>query len=88
MMMNEYYENTIDNVDDMLVSGRQFMVAGDTALPFLLALDPRTKVKKLAERAKFYTHGTGYGTRSSEFTDLVQGYYWQNIHLSTNIITA
>ena len=77
MMMREYYEDTIDNIDDMLASGRQIMVPDDTVLPFLLALDPRKKVKKLAERAQFYQHRTGtrsgYGAYSSEFPEIVQG---------------
>ena len=76
IMMNEYYDNTIDNIDDMLASGRQFMVADDTVSKFLLASDPRMKVKKLAERAQFFRHRTGYGTKAGltdEFTDIVQG---------------
>ena len=76
MMMNEYYEDTIDNIDDMVASGRKFMVADDTVSKFLLASDPRMKVKKLAERAQFFRHRTGYGTKTGltdEFTDIVQG---------------
>ena len=59
MMMNVYYEKTIDTIDDMLASGRTFMVASDTVFPVLLASDPRMKVNELAERAQFYRHGTG-----------------------------
>ena len=73
MMMKEYHEDTIDNIDDMLASERQFMVPGDTVLPYLLALDPRIKVKKLAERAQFFQHRSGYGTYSSEFPGITQG---------------
>ena len=74
--MNEYYDNTIDNIDDMLASGRQFMVADDTVSKFLLASDPRIKVKKLAERTQYIRHRTGYGTTTEltdEYTDMVQG---------------
>ena len=57
MLMNVYYENTIDTIDDMLASERNFMVPTDTSFQFLLASDPRMKVKELADRAQFYTLG-------------------------------
>ena len=60
MLMNSYYENTIDSVDDMLASDRTFMVSEDSIFPTLLASDPRMKVKELAESVIFYKHGTGY----------------------------
>ena len=59
MLMNVYYEDTIDTIDDMLASGRNFLVANDTSLNFLLTSDPRMKVKELAERVQFVTLGTG-----------------------------
>ena len=59
MLMNVYYEDTIDTIDDMLASGRKFLVANDTSLNFLLTSDPRMKVKELAERVQFFTLGTG-----------------------------
>ena len=59
MLMNVYYEDTIDTIDDMLASGRKFLVANDTSLNFLITSDPRMKVKELAERATFFTLGTG-----------------------------
>ena len=59
MLMNIYYEETIDTIDDMLASERTFMVASDSILPVLLASEPRMKVKELAERVQFYKYGTG-----------------------------
>ena len=59
MLMNVYYENTIDTIDDMLASERIFMVPNDTSFGVLLRLDPRMKVKELVERAQFYTLGSG-----------------------------
>ena len=67
MMMNVYYDNT---VDDMLASERTFMLASDTILPHLLASDPRTKVKALAERVQYYKHGTGV---EEEYRNLFEG---------------
>ena len=59
MMMNIYYEKTIDTIDDVLASERTFMVLSDSILPFLLATDPRMKVQELAERVIFYKYGIG-----------------------------
>ena len=70
MMMNVYYDNTIETIDDMLASERTFMLASDTILPHLLASDPRTKVKALAERVQYYKHGTGV---EEEYRNLFEG---------------
>ena len=59
MLMSVYYENMIDSIDDMLASEKNFMVPNDTSFGVLLRLDPREKGKELAERAQFYTYGTG-----------------------------
>ena len=59
MMMNIYYEETIDTIDDMLASERTLWVASDSILPVLLASDPRMKVQQLAKRAIYYKHGRG-----------------------------
>ena len=59
MLMNVYYEDTIDTIDDMLASERNFLVANDTSFRFFVTSDPRMKVKELAERTTFYTLGTG-----------------------------
>ena len=60
MMMDVYYEHTIDTIDDVLSSDRTVMVTKDSILRHLLMSDPRMKVKKLlAERVSFYELGTG-----------------------------
>ena len=71
MMMKTYYEDTIDTIDDMLDSTRQFLVQSDiSGLPRLLASDPRLKVKELASRVHFYKHGTG---QSKALEQMAQG---------------
>ena len=58
MMMKVDYEDTIDTIDDMLLSGRKLLVAGDTGLKFLIKGDPRMKVKQLAKQVEFLNRGT------------------------------
>ena len=70
MMMNVYYEQTIDTIDDMLESERTLMVAGDSIIPLLLASDPRLKAIELEERAQFYRYGTG---QENEFQRVNEG---------------
>ena len=55
--MKTEYDDTIDTIDDMLKSDRQFMVAGDTLLKPLLKSDPRDKVKDLKKRVEYYNYG-------------------------------
>ena len=58
MMMKIYYENTIDDIDDMLASDRTLIVPTDvTFIKFLFLSDPRRKVKKLRENAIFVQAG-------------------------------
>ena len=59
LLMNIEYEDTIDTIDDMLLSGRTFLLARDTPLKYILDTDPREKVKLLAKDAKFYEYGSG-----------------------------
>ena len=59
LMTNVYYEQTVDNIDEMVASGRTLWVASDTAIPFLLASDPRDKVQQMAKGAKSYKQGRG-----------------------------
>ena len=61
--MKTEYDDTIDTIDDMLKSDRQFMVAGDTLLKHLLESDPRDKVEILAKGVEYYD----YGTKFSEY---------------------
>ena len=65
MMMKVEYENTIDTIDDMLLSERKLFVAGDTQLRYLVEGDPRMKVKQLVKQVEYYSHGT-----SGQTTDL------------------
>ena len=66
MLMNVYYEDTIDTIDDMLASEKNFMVPNNTALVGLLTSDPRMKYKELAEKGHIFKFGTvqdtGIGT--------------------------
>ena len=55
--MKTEYDDTIDTIDDMLKSDRQFMVTGDTYLKLLLENDPRGKVKELEKRVEYYNYG-------------------------------
>lgn len=57
--MKVEYEDTIDTIDDVLLSGRTFLVAQDTPLRYIMETDPRDKVQLLAKEAKFYDYGTG-----------------------------
>ena len=56
-MMKTEYDDTIDTIDDMLQSDRQFMLPSDTQLANLLKSDPRWKYKKLGENTEYYEHG-------------------------------
>ena len=56
-MMKTEYDDTIDTIDDMLQSDRQFMLAGDIQLAHLLKSDPRWKYKKLGENTEYYDYG-------------------------------
>ena len=58
ILMKAEYDDTIDTIDDMLRSDRQFVVAGDTGLRQMVETDPRTKVKALAKEVEFYNQGT------------------------------
>ena len=58
ILMTTEYDDTIDTIDDMLRSDRQFVVAGDTGLRQMVETDPRTKVKALAKEVEFYNQGT------------------------------
>ena len=70
MLMNVYYENTIDTIDDMLQSDRMFGIANDTFQKHLVLSDPRVKVQQLAKRVFFYKFGTG---RLDEIKDIRKG---------------
>ena len=64
MLMNTYYEEKIDQIDDMLEwsgSGHRVKVAGDTAIPQLLASDPRENVMELMETMVDFYNFTDQG---------------------------
>ena len=56
-MMKTEYDDTIDTIDDMLQSDRQFMLACDVPLLKLFQTDPRWRYKQLEENAEYYVHG-------------------------------
>ena len=58
--MKTEYDDTIDTIDDMLKSDKQFMVTGDTLLKLLLESDPRSQVKELEKRVEYYNYGTKF----------------------------
>ena len=53
------YQNTIDTVDDVLHSEMGLILPKDTAMPFLLATDPRAKVKELQKKLELYEYENG-----------------------------
>ena len=58
IMMKTEYDDTIDTIDDMLNSEKQFMLASDVAiLQELVRTDPRKQVQILAEDAEYYEQG-------------------------------
>ena len=64
MLMTTYYEEKIDQIDDMLGrsgSGIRVMVAGDTAIPQLLESDPRENVMELMEKMVDFYNFTDQG---------------------------
>ena len=81
MMMNIYYEKTIDSIEDMLASERTLWAASDTILRVLLASEPRKKVKDLVERVHFYKAGTG---RPDDLVWLEEGYIFKNSYTVTD----
>ena len=73
MMMKIYYENTIDDIDDMLASNRTLIVPTDvTFIKFLFLSDPRRKVKKLRDNAIFFQAGN-INADDEHLTNLAKG---------------
>ena len=71
MMMKHDYMKTIDTLDDMLESKMTLMVPSDLPyFSFLLATDPRQRVKALRKNVAMYTYGNG---RSSSFMLVQKG---------------
>ena len=59
-LVNVGYEDTIDNFDDVLRSGKPFCVAENTGHPHMLFNDPRNNVKELVDNDKLvYFNFTG-----------------------------
>ena len=58
IMMKTEYEDTIDTIDDMLQSDKQFMLPSDIAIVLGLAeSDPRKQVQILTENAEYFVQG-------------------------------
>ena len=57
MMMKVDYEDTIDTVDDMLLSGRKLLLTEDSGLRYFVKDDPRVKVNKLGKQVEYYSRG-------------------------------
>lgn len=53
-MVNNEYEKPIDTIDDILLSGLPYYVAGNTGGPVLFNTDPRDSVKQLLEKQVEY----------------------------------
>ena len=53
-LVNVEYEDSIDNFDDMVRSGKPIIVAGNTFIPHLLLNDPRDNGKKLLDKLVYY----------------------------------
>ena len=58
MMMKQEYEDTIDTIDDVLLSERQLMVAKGTRIKYLLEADPRIQIKKLLKKVEYFEFGS------------------------------
>ena len=58
MMMKVEYEDTIDTVDDLLASGRMFLLTNDTSQKYLFLSDPREKVIQLRNKTQYYNLGS------------------------------
>ena len=63
ILMKTEYDDTIESIDDMLKSDRQFMLTADTSLKELVENDPREKVQALAKKSKYYNRGTSMPKR-------------------------
>ena len=58
MLMKIEYGETIDTIDDMLKSGMPLMIAARTAIPTMMASDPRTKeLNKISEQFEMTPSG-------------------------------
>ena len=65
MMMKQDYMKTIDTLDDMLESKMTLMVPSDVPyFSYLLATDPRKRVKALTKNVAMYTFGNGRSSSS------------------------
>ena len=50
------YEKPIENLDELVNSGKPYVAGQNTNFPRLLSLDPRPSVKKLAEQVLWYNY--------------------------------
>ena len=72
MLMKTYYEKKIDSIDDVLAAEREVIVYGGGLWQYLMASDPRPKVRDLARKTK--THSHDISQRHGGIEWLVKGY--------------
>ena len=53
------YQKTIDTIDDVLQSEMPLLITKGTAMPFLLAADPRPKVIELRKNIELFEYVNG-----------------------------
>ena len=53
-MVNIGYEKGIDSVEDVLQSGKPFLVPQNSPVPSMIYKSPRKNVRKLEKQFKFY----------------------------------
>ena len=58
MMMTTEYDQTIDTLDDLLLSEMQIMLPADTGMKGLWETDPRESVQKLSKMVEEFKFGS------------------------------
>ena len=66
-LVNVGYEETIDNFDDVLQSGKPVFVPENTLIPNLLFNDPRQSVSQLLDNLVYYNFTGGRSLESEIF---------------------
>ena len=66
ILMKTEYEETIDTIDDLILSDRKLMIAADTHIKDWVENDPRGNVQalNLAEQIKYYNVGVSTGVKT------------------------
>ena len=58
-LVNIGYEKPIDNVDDLLKSGKSIMIPGNTMVPDYMKNDPRKRLNEVAKKQMILYNFTG-----------------------------